>query len=709
MRLDQGRGGQRDGRSRLMTVLVPLALCAGWMLGAASAARADAVDDEVARINANNQAQGYSWTAARNPIIELPLEQRRALCGVKLPPGMSGVLSEADRDERPESRTYPSHFSWLAQGIMTPVKNQEGCGSCWAFAALGELEAYIKQVTGMEKDLSEQQMVSCTAGSCASGGWAAQAYELIRSYGAVAETCMPYAQSDGPPCDQAQCDPVDKIQGYHNTGDSVSEIKAALMTAPVSTYFTAYDDFNGYQEGCYQHTGYDPVNHAVVIVGWDDNACDGAGAWLVKNSWGTGWGTNGYFWAKYGTCNIGYGSQQLSYTPLYPVVLAHTPLADTGDTGNDYVVAAGVTSYLAAVSSATLYYRINGGEYQSAGMNNVNGATWQGAIPLQPVGTTIDYYIEANDAAGHHGYSPKGGGGAHHTFAAVLWVNQNPCEQQGGWVTGVNWDWAISGKWELGVPQGTWSRGYIVQTDQDCTLDPGNKCFVTGAAAAGGPAGNEVNGGATNLLSDIYDLSGVSAARVSFELWYVNHVGIAAVDDTLKIFASSNGGASWVLMYQQSRGDLPGHWDRLAFSIGDFVPLTSQVRFRFQAADRGSFNIVEAAVDEFGIGAMGSPTGLTPVEATAVRLALASPLPNPTGGPASIDFTLPEAGPVDLAIYSPGGRLEALVFHGIAAAGRHHLTWDGRDGEGHALSSGVYYVRLTGSGGVRTERITLVR
>ena len=64
-----------------------------------------------------------------------------------------------------------------------------------------------------------------------------------------------------------------------------------------------------YQEGCYSKDGTEPINHGVIIVGWDDTMCDGEGAWMVKNSWGTLWGDNGVAYMKYGTCNIGKHSQ----------------------------------------------------------------------------------------------------------------------------------------------------------------------------------------------------------------------------------------------------------------------------------------------------------------------------------------------------------------------------------------------------------------
>jgi len=79
-----------------------------------------------------------------------------------------------------------------------------------------------------------------------------------------------------------------------------------------------YSDFNYYKGGCYEHSSADEVNHAVLIVGYDDNMCNGQGAWIVKNSWGTGWGVSGYFYIKYGSVRIGSYATIVDYQPQFP-------------------------------------------------------------------------------------------------------------------------------------------------------------------------------------------------------------------------------------------------------------------------------------------------------------------------------------------------------------------------------------------------------
>jgi len=267
-------------------------------------------EEEVAAIQKQIDEQGLGWTAAVNPIMQnYTLEERRQLCGFKLPENWETIWkSHLKKDFVPLGpEELPLTFNWADSGRMTPVKNQGGCGSCWIFGARGALEGTWKIQRQQEFDLSEQQVLSCVSqGWGCDGGWMDNVYEHDLSYGAILEWQMPYLASDEIPCTETDYPPVLKIKGWTAVPNNIASLKTAVMTAPVCVAFMVYDDFYGYHKGCYSHPGYtEDANHAVVITGWNDTLCNGIGAWRVKNSWGPGWGDDGYFWIQYNTCNFG--------------------------------------------------------------------------------------------------------------------------------------------------------------------------------------------------------------------------------------------------------------------------------------------------------------------------------------------------------------------------------------------------------------------
>jgi hypothetical protein len=213
-----------------------------------------------------------------------------------------------------------SAFNWRDKKRVTSIRHQQTCGSCWAFTTVSVLEASYKIQTNKDLDFSEQQIVDCAtgndgrrAGSC-NGGWYGSAFESLQRNGAVLENLSPYRNKDGFCSGFAPSNYKVATWAYvvPNAGTpSPRDLKKAIAKyGPVATACKVTPAFQGYTGGVFdEHTrlnGSNDVNHAVVIEGWDDTR--GRGAWLLRNSWGTGWGDNGYMWIEYQCNGIGFGS-----------------------------------------------------------------------------------------------------------------------------------------------------------------------------------------------------------------------------------------------------------------------------------------------------------------------------------------------------------------------------------------------------------------
>lgn len=225
---------------------------------------------------------------------------------------------EMYRNNESEITVIPSSYSLLDYNLLTIPKDQQSSGNCWAFTALSVLESAILKASGLSLDLSEENMKNIIA-RYSDYGWNMETNDggyTYMPYGYLVSWLGPVLENDDSFDDYSTLSPIlDSVMHVQNIKflkrDNFldnDEIKMAIMKyGAVGTsmlYDTNFFRGNGYY--CWYNGN---SNHAVTIVGWDDNysrnnfyglpSGDGDGAWLVRNSWGPNWNDNGYFYVSY--------------------------------------------------------------------------------------------------------------------------------------------------------------------------------------------------------------------------------------------------------------------------------------------------------------------------------------------------------------------------------------------------------------------------
>jgi len=289
-------------------------------------------DDKINRINQRLKEKGRSWIAGPTEVGEMTYAEKKSLFGQStFPAGFEfyagGVITTGDDTESiglksATASQYVDDWDWRnrhGRNWISPVANQSSCGSCWAFAAAGATEAMVNLFFNqlLNLNLSEQELLSCTSGTC-SGGYPGTALNYITSSGVVDETTFPYVNSDVS-CENKGTNPAEliKIEGKVDFGSGIwsktedNLKKMLIQMGPVSGGLTDWSHamaLVGYKvvkEG--DKFYYRDLNKSrywkTVLAG---DPLIGKTVWIFKNSWGSSFGDQGYVYVETAITNMNW-------------------------------------------------------------------------------------------------------------------------------------------------------------------------------------------------------------------------------------------------------------------------------------------------------------------------------------------------------------------------------------------------------------------
>jgi cathepsin L len=250
-----------------------------------------------------------SWKENLNEISILTLKEKKKYFGYSKSTGKSYSINYPTKikSNNYDLSLLPKNVDWRTKGVVTAVKSQGGCGSCWAFASTAVIESHVAINNSKLFDLSPQQIATCAPnpfecggkGNC-QGATAELAFDYVsNSIGLFDEFQLPYTEYYGieAKCELPNTTPKVKISGYvkleENNYNQLLYAVATYGPIAVSVDASTWHAYSsGIFNGCDQENP--DINHAVVLVGYGTDQLTGLDYWLVRNSWSASWGESGY-------------------------------------------------------------------------------------------------------------------------------------------------------------------------------------------------------------------------------------------------------------------------------------------------------------------------------------------------------------------------------------------------------------------------------
>jgi C1A family cysteine protease len=345
----------------LFVVLCLLALLLPAASGLAAEKAAFLENESLEAIREKIVRNGYSFTVGHTWVYDLSPSERERLKGRRMPAAL--VAGEAEDNPGPlaalpRGAALPAAFDWRdvnGRSYIGPIRNQGGCGSCYAFGAAAAAEGTYNVAMGRSgsacADFSESFIAWCLGeygpyfdhfNGCEGADYDYAELTALTVEGIGREAAFPYTVSDPGSCSHWD-DPRVRFASWHRIPcNDIVAMKTALMTYGVLdvAVYSNTSAFDGYTGGVYEDTStacagsptcaYVQTDHAVSLVGWNDNGdADTEGYWILRNSWGTTWGEGGYMRIKYtsarvacAACYLVYAGRPAYVTPLLLQLLA---------------------------------------------------------------------------------------------------------------------------------------------------------------------------------------------------------------------------------------------------------------------------------------------------------------------------------------------------------------------------------------------------